>query len=231
MGKHQLTPERELPASQCNYSCWKARKGLSSLQENKKHKSQYRSVKEHLCQISLSYSLVTTRQSSGIPYLGASELSERIKQPLRGCTSGQTPERLLLDRRAAQKRPAARAALCPGTSVTVLDEGLVHGSTILTHATTLGGGADVVGDRMAAPMDPDRLKSLGCSSLRMSAGFCTWAGSAETTNAGWGRQCFWRKGSGGQRPAQEKHESPVLRDHKRRQPPQAGDSSSLLCQG
>ena len=154
-------------------------------------------------------------------------------------SDSQTPEWLLLDRRAAQKGPAARAALCPGTShcvvrITALDKRLVHVFTIFTHATTLGGGANVLGDRMAAQIDLDRLKSLGamgCSSLRTSTHFCTWAGSAETTNTGWGRQHFWRKGSGGQHPAREKRESPVLRDCKRRQLPQAGDSSSLLCQG
>lgn len=38
VGKHQLTPERELRARQHNCSCWKAVEGISSLQENRKSK-------------------------------------------------------------------------------------------------------------------------------------------------------------------------------------------------
>lgn len=36
VGSHQFMPEKELCASQCNYSCWKALEGISRLQENKK---------------------------------------------------------------------------------------------------------------------------------------------------------------------------------------------------
>lgn len=113
--------------------------------------------------------------------------------------SSQTPEWSLLVRRPAQKAPAQASV-----RVTALDEGLVHVFTVFTHVTTLGGDASVLGDRMAAQIALDRLKSLGAmgsSSLRTSAHFCTRGGSAETTNTGRGRQHFWRKGSGGQHPA------------------------------
>lgn len=85
-------------------------------------------------------------------YVGA-----QVVKLLSGCCwTGELPRSVL--------QPGLLSALAQASvRVTALDEGLVHGSTILTHATTLGGGADVVGDRMAAPMDPDRLKSLGCS--------------------------------------------------------------------
>lgn len=71
VGKHQFKPERDLCVRQCNYSCWKALEGISSLQKNKKSKSQYIFVKEQLCQISLSYSLVPDGQCRVILYLRA----------------------------------------------------------------------------------------------------------------------------------------------------------------
>lgn len=36
VGSHQFMPEKELHASQCNYSCWKALEGINHFQENKK---------------------------------------------------------------------------------------------------------------------------------------------------------------------------------------------------
>lgn len=63
----------------------------------------------------------------------------------------QTPELLPLDRRAAQKDPASRAAPCPCTNQHLLhfadlDEVLVHDFATFTHAIILGRGTGRQGD-------------------------------------------------------------------------------------
>jgi len=142
---------------------------------------------------------VPAGQSSGVLYLRASQLLEHIKKPSPVCTSSQKVKLLnshcltgMLPRRVLQ--PGLCSALAQASlHITALHEGLVHVFIVFTHATTLGGCVGILGDRMAAQIDLGRLKSLGamgCRSLRTSTHFCTWAGSAETTNTGWGRQHF-----------------------------------------
>lgn len=178
-----------------------------------------------------------TWQSSAVPYLRASKLSEYLRQPLCGCTSAQTnfwvvatgqescPESIQGSTLPLHK-PAFAALCCSGWR---------SGAWFCYFNTChhIGKGYKCTGGQDNCLNWPWQMKKPGSNRLQciegkwplLPMGRVSWG-----HKHGMGKTALLEKTSRGWNPAQKNCESPVLRDCKSKQLPQAGHSSNLLYQ-